>query len=141
MSEVGKGVHGFSGGSSGNELIERFVLSMSKTLEKIVPGLLTRLDWYFYQKYRESFLKHFIKNPGEAVNDLLEYCGGGSLRDNDTAKYIVYLVLKHVFSHNRSLFEKALNAALEGNWSELCEILYTYLKKHLKQVLKQPHLI
>jgi len=121
-------VHSPSGTSVENEFIERFVLSVSKTLEKIVPGLLTRLDWYFYQKYRESFLKHFVKNPGEAVNDLIEYCGGGSLRDNDTARYIVYLVLKHVFSYNRSLFEKALDAALKGDWSELCKILYTYLK-------------
>jgi len=121
-------VHGSSRGDAENELIERFVLSVGKTLERIVPGLLTRLDWYFYQKYRESFLKHFVKNPGEAVNDLLEYFGGGSLHDNDTARYIVYLVLKHVFSHNRSLFEKAFNTALKSDWNELREILYTYLK-------------
>jgi len=108
--------------------VSRIFSSIAKTLEHVFPGLFTRIDWYFYHKYGESFLKHLISNPAETVEELLSYYGGGTLRDNETAKYILYVVLKHFFHHNRALYEEAFQALLKEDWDTFKEITSKYLK-------------
>lgn len=108
-------------------VFEKIIKNTEEYLDKTHPGLLPRLDWHFYQRYRESFVKHLLLKPEETINELLNYYGVDSFDKADTAKYIVYVVLKCFFMNNPVYFEEAFNCIKRFDWIKLRRLINKYI--------------
>lgn len=109
-------------------VFEKLVKTVEDYLDKTHPGLLTRLDWYFYQKHRESFIKHLLSKPEETLMEIANYYGVDSFEEADIAKYIVYVVLKNFFMNNSVYFEEAFNCIKQCEWIRLKKIVKKYIE-------------
>lgn len=109
-------------------VFEKIVKTIEEYIDKTHPGLLTRLDWYFYQKHRESFIKHLLLKPDETINDLLDYYGVESFNKADTAKYVVYIVLKNFFMNNPVYSDEAFNYVKQSDWVKLKKLVKKYIE-------------
>lgn len=107
-----------------NKLIE----TTEKYIDTTHPGILNRLNWYFFQKYRENFVERLLTKPESTLNDLLDYYGADTIDKADTAKYLIYIVLKQFFIHNPFYFEEAFESLKKSDWIRFKKILKKYLE-------------
>jgi len=101
------------------DLISR---SLKRYLDKVVPGIMSRLDWYFLMRYGEPFMQVLLQKPLVAYEELNDFFGG----DKDLVEYFIYFVIKGLFGADRTYTDKAYKALLEQNEKEFLELLTRY---------------
>ncbi len=74
-------------------------------LNRVIPGLITRIEWHFLRKYSKSFIDMIFDDPCMVLNELKDFYGG----DIDSAEYIMYFVLKIIFRNNHERISRAMN--------------------------------
>ena len=62
-------------------------------LSRVIPGLITRIEWHFLRKYSRSFIDLIFEEPSLVLKELMDFYGG----DADSAEYILYFALKIIF--------------------------------------------
>lgn len=72
-------------------------------LERTIPGLIKRVDWFFMLETGSDFITYFLANPVDAYDKLLELFNG----DRDSVSFIIHVLLNEVLFRRLDLVEKA----------------------------------
>ena len=83
-------------------------------LNRVIPGLITRIEWHFLRKYSRSFIDMIFEDPSLALKELMDFYGG----DSDSAEYIMYFALKIIFRNNHEMISKAMTHIRNGDVEE-----------------------
>ncbi|MEM4528339.1 MAG: hypothetical protein QXS23_04025 [Desulfurococcaceae archaeon] len=113
------GFVGHVNNSKCTEIVANKVRHALISLDKMMPGFLNRIDLYFIIRYEKPFITLLVENPALAIEELLNIYGG----DRDSAKFVIYMVLKTVFAGNIYLVDKAMRLLLENKYSEFIELI------------------
>ncbi len=92
--------------------LEKIKYTIISNLERALPGLIHRLDWYFLMDTRKSFIENFLFDPILTYEKLIDYYNG----DEDSAKYTIYAILRELFNYRMDLVEKAYNCILRKDY-------------------------
>ena len=109
-------------------VLKRILENVKRQLSYTIPGTIDRLDWHFYRKYGESFIEHFLKNPEETYQALLDFYGVDTPGEYDSVKYIIYMTLKTLFFGNKRFTDEAYEAFLKKDWSKLRSVVKKFLE-------------
>ena len=83
-------------------------------LNRVIPGLITRIEWHFLRKYNKSFIDMIFQESSLALRELMDFYGG----DSDSAEYIMYFALKIIFRSNHEMISKAMTHLKNGDDEE-----------------------
>ncbi len=83
-------------------------------LNRVIPGLITRIEWHFLRKYSKSFIDMIFDEPNLVLKELKDFYGG----DADSAEYVLYFALKIIFRDNHEMISKAMDYIRNGDVEE-----------------------
>lgn len=92
--------------------LEKMKYTILTNLERALPGLIHRLDWYFLMDTGNSFIENFLFDPILTYEKLIDYYN----EDEDSAKYTIYAILRELFNYRIDLVEKAYNCILRKDY-------------------------
>ncbi len=106
----------FMSGVKGNGMIVLNILknNIRSYLSRVIPGLITRIEWHFLRKYSKSFIDMIFDEPSLVLKELMDFYGG----DADSAEYILYFAFKVIFRNNHEMISKAMNYIRNGDAEE-----------------------
>jgi len=106
--------------------LSRIITSTRNYLNKVMPGVLARVEWHFYRVYKKNFVEYFIKDPIRAYHALLDLYGG-AIEGEGSARHVIYYLLKGLFMGNNAFVEHAYRAILEEDEKTFDEVLREYI--------------
>ena len=101
--------------------------SVKRQLDSLLPGLMTRIDWFFLHRTGKGLVEVFIEDPREAVAMLNEFFGEENSIGERT-RFVIYLMLKTLFLGNRGYLDKAYNYILNRRYDEFKELVARFLR-------------
>jgi len=111
-----------------NIVLKRLIDNSRKILDRVLPGVMPRLDWHFYRLYGKPFVEYLLENPEETVNILLDIYGGNTLQNSEYARYVLYNVLRTLFTANKRMADEAFHCILNCEWDRFREVVNKYLE-------------
>ena len=96
--------------------------SLSRYLDRVVPGIISRLDWHFIMRHDKSFTHVLLRKPLLAYSELYDFFGG----NRDSLDYFMYFVMKGLFSGDRTYTDKAYRAILDKDEKLFFDLLMRF---------------
>jgi len=109
-------------------VMKRLIENARKILDRVLPGIMFKLDWHSYRLYGKPFVEYLLENPEESVNLLLDIYGGNTLQDANTARFVLHNILRTIFIANRKIADEAFHSIINRDWGRFRELVNKYLE-------------
>lgn len=113
--------------SSYNNSTLKVIKIIQTQLDALLPGLMPRIDWFFFNTCGKSFIETLIDNPGEAVTKLREFFGE-ELGNDDRTRYVLFITVRTLFAERKRLADEALHYLLNGKYDKFKKLLSNIIK-------------
>lgn len=96
--------------------------SLTRYLDRVVPGIISRLDWHFIMRHGKSFTHVLLRKPLLAYKELNDFFGG----NKDSVEYFIYFVMKGLFGGDRTYTDRAYRAILDQDEKEFLDLVMRF---------------